>query len=193
MFGRVSSSSEGAKEVPSYVEEVGLSLKTAYNNIRQSIEKTHKANKSRHDKKVSGCNFAVGDLVWLYVPAVKPGRTKKFSCLWRGPYTVIDKTGPVDYKIQLLGSMKTIVVHRNRLKTCYGRPQWKSVTGTNKSEQGSQPSNKNNTTERSGRSYAQAAAGAPLVPSPGGYTSTDDIMTSTRLQQNRRPPDRYRP
>ena len=61
MFGRVSSFSEGAKEIPSYVEEVGLSLKTPYNNIHQSIEKTHKANKSRHDKKV--CNFAVGDLV----------------------------------------------------------------------------------------------------------------------------------
>ena len=37
MFGRVSSS-EGAKEVPSYVEQVGLLLETAYNSIRQSIE-----------------------------------------------------------------------------------------------------------------------------------------------------------
>ena len=135
----------------------------------------------------------MGDLVWLYVLAVKPGRAKKFSGLWRDSYTVIDKTGPVDYKIQLLGSMKTIVVHQNRLNTCYGRPQWKSVNGTNKSEQGSQPSNKNTTTGTSGRSYAQVAAGAPLVPLPGGYTSTDDIMTSTRPQRNRCHPDHYRP
>ena len=58
MFGRVSSSSEGAKEVPSYVEEI--EVETAYNNIRQSIEKTHKANKCRHDKKVSGVT-----LLWV--------------------------------------------------------------------------------------------------------------------------------
>ena len=60
MFGRVSSSSEGANEVPTYVEEVGLLLKTAYNNIRQSIEKTHKANKSRHDKRSLGVT-----LLWV--------------------------------------------------------------------------------------------------------------------------------
>ena len=42
MFGIVASSSEGANKVPSYVEEVTLSFKTAYNNIRHSIEKPTK-------------------------------------------------------------------------------------------------------------------------------------------------------
>ena len=63
MLGRTSLSSEGGREVPEYVEQVGLSLRTAYNKIRQNIEEAHKANKSRHDRKSSGCNFAVGDLV----------------------------------------------------------------------------------------------------------------------------------
>jgi len=98
------------------VEQVGLSLKVAYSKIRQNIEEAYKANKLRYDKKESGNNFSVGDLVWLYVPAVKPGRTKKFSCLWQGPYTVIDKTGVVNYRIQLLGSTKNLVVHRKRLR-----------------------------------------------------------------------------
>lgn len=39
----------------------------------------------------------------VYVPAVKSGRTKKFSCLWQAPYTTIDKTSAVNYRIQLLG------------------------------------------------------------------------------------------
>ena len=112
-----------------------------------------------------------------YVPAVKAGRTKKFLCL--GPYTVINKTGPVNYKIQLLGSMKTIMVHRNRLKTYYaGHNGNQLLHGTNKSERGSQPSNKNTMAEMRERSYAQLAAGAPIVSPPGGYTSTDDIITS---------------
>ena len=197
MLGRMSSSSEGGKEVSEYVEQVTLSLKAAYNKIRQSIEETHKANKARYDKKVSGRNFVVGDLVWLYVPAIKSGRTKKFSCLWRGPYTVIDKTSVVNYKVQLLGSMKTVVVHRNRLKTCFGRPQWKSTTGTNKkaltNEQTSAPIPSSTEVGTSRRSYAEVTAGAPSASLPGGYTSTDDIRTNSRPQRNRRPPDRYRP
>ena len=43
------------------------------------------------------------------------------------------------------------------------------------------------------RSYAQVTAGAPSDSLPGGYTSTDDIRTSSRPQRNRRPQDRYRP
>lgn len=58
--------------------------------------------------------------MWLFVPAVKSGRAKKLASLWRGPYTVIDKTSLVNYRVQLIGTTKTLVVHRNRLKLCYG-------------------------------------------------------------------------
>ena len=196
MLGRTSLSSEGGREVPEYVEQVGLSLRTAYNKIRQNIEEAHKANKSRHDRKSSGCNFAVGDLVWLYVPAIKTGRTKKFSCLWRGPYTIIDKTSAVNYRIQLLGSTKTVVVHQNRLKTCFGRPQWKSATRTNRNEPWSEqtlPCTKKTTAVETERSYAEVTAATPINAPPAGYTSTDDIRGSSRPQRIRRPPDRYRP
>jgi len=127
----------------------------------------------RYDKKESGHSFSVGDLVWLYIPAVKLGRTKKFSCLWWCPYTVIDKTGVVNYRIQLLGSTKTLVVHRNRLKTCFGRPQWKSATGTKKNElHGEQTipqATKIAAVETSKRSYAEVAAVTPTNSPPAGY------------------------
>ena len=64
----------------------------------------------------------MGEQVWLYNPAVKQGVSKKLSCLWRGPYTVIDRVGDVNYRIQLIGSTQTLLVHRNRLKLCYGTP-----------------------------------------------------------------------
>ena len=61
---------------------------------------------------------------YISVPAVKPGRTKKFTSQWRGPYTVIDKLSDTNYRIQLVGSSaKSLVVHHNRMKLCYGIPQ----------------------------------------------------------------------
>ena len=124
MLGRFSSP-DGEKEVAEYVKEVALSFKDAYDKVRHNIEEAHKANKRRHDNKESGDKFSIGDLVWLYVPAIKQGRTKKLSSLWKGPYTVIDKTSNVNYKIQLVGTSKTVIVHRNRLKLCYGKPPCK--------------------------------------------------------------------
>ena len=117
--------SDREKDAAEYVKEVTSSLKSAHDKVQYNIEETHKANKRRYDDKESGSRFSVGDLVWLYVPAIKQGITKKFSSLWQGPYTVIDKTSDVNYKIQLVGTNKTFIVHRNRLKLCYGSPPLK--------------------------------------------------------------------
>ena len=60
------------------------------------------------------------DRVWLYTPAIKTGQSKKLSASWRGPYTIVDKCGLLDYKLQLIGGTKSLIVHHNRLKPCYG-------------------------------------------------------------------------
>ena len=62
-------------------------------------------------------------MVWLYTPVVRKGNTKKFSSFWKGPYTIVDKVGPVNYKIQLVGGTQSLVVHRNRIKLCYNVEQ----------------------------------------------------------------------
>ncbi|CAC5405557.1 unnamed protein product [Mytilus coruscus] len=41
--------------------------------------------------------------------------------LWKGPYVVADKVGPVDYKVKVRGKEK--VYHVNMLKTWYERPE----------------------------------------------------------------------
>ena len=85
MLGRVSSSGEGGeKQVPEFVEEINRSLKEVYDDVRQRLNEAHQKNKRRFDEKVAGGNLTVGDRVWLHVPAVKQGRTKKLSSLWRG-------------------------------------------------------------------------------------------------------------
>ena len=75
-------------------------------------------------QKQSRVEFKIGDRMWLYVPALQPEKTKKMSSLWHGPYTVSDKTGAVNFIIQLIGSTTTSIwiVHLNRLKPCFGEP-----------------------------------------------------------------------
>ena len=123
MLGRaLPPAEEEEKEIPEFVEEVSRSLKEAYDDVQQKLDEAHKKNKAMYDKGVKGSDLTIGDRVWLYIPAVKQGRTKKLSSLWRGTYTIIDRVGDLDYCIQLIGSSKTLVVHRNRLKLCYGEP-----------------------------------------------------------------------
>jgi hypothetical protein len=62
-------------------------------------------------------------MVYLYIPAVKPGRTKKLASPWTGPYTITDRTGPYNVRIQLVGGRKNLIVHVNRLKPYYGVPE----------------------------------------------------------------------
>ena len=63
------------KDVPSFLAKVHNLLHTAYATVRANITSAHQNNKEHYDKRP----FSVGDLVWLHVSAVKPGRTKKFT------------------------------------------------------------------------------------------------------------------
>ena len=79
------------QEVPVYVTDTHRSLQKAYTNVRQALHDAHQRNKSRYDSNSVNVPYQVGDQVWLYVPSVKSGNTKKLASLWRGPYTVIDR------------------------------------------------------------------------------------------------------
>ena len=110
--------------LPQFVKDLHSSLKGVYCQVRKGIQESHQRNKTRYDQHISYTHFSIGDQVWLYVPAVKTGTTKKLASLWRGPYTVTDKLSAVNYRIQLLGVPgKTLVVHHNRLKHCFGTPK----------------------------------------------------------------------
>ena len=122
--------------------------------------------------------------------------------LWRGPYTIIDKAGPVTYKIQLIGSQKTLVVHRNRLKLCYGEPQGKASkkqptpAPRNRESETACPLNKTSppATSTSELTYAEVVANQQDTRSVGGYTTSSDEQPSIgteRPQRNRHPPVRY--
>ena len=127
MLGRFGTGERGDGTIPQYIKEVKTTLKMAYDVIRENLDVAQKKRKERRDKHCDEVNFKVGDRVWLFNPAVKVGETRKLSSQWRGPYTVIDRVSPVNYKIQLIGTTKTQTVHHNRMKMCHGDPEkWNS-------------------------------------------------------------------
>ena len=72
------------------VQKVHKRLVASYTTVRKRLAAAHQK-KTAYNTKNQGDSFAVGDRVWLFVLALKKGRTKKLASLWRGPYTVVDK------------------------------------------------------------------------------------------------------
>ena len=93
-----------------------------FTEVRERLKAAHAKQKQLADKGACGLKFHVGDRVWLFVPTVKHGQTKKFVSLWRGPYTILDKVSAVNYRIQLIGGQQQKTVHTNRLKLCSSTP-----------------------------------------------------------------------
>eukprot|EP00731_Ephydatia_muelleri_P009248 Em0004g1586a len=133
---------EEQKELPSYVQRLQQSLRAAFSSVRKHLDVAHQRQKQEADKLSTGeGQLQVGDRVWLYVPAVKTGTTRKLASLWRGPYTVVDKLSSVNYKIQIIGGAKCQIVHRNRLKLCYSNPDLPAIQAHTNSEASSSKPN----------------------------------------------------
>ena len=144
---------------------------------QQQLRVQHLRNKRLHDKHPTAEQFYVGDREWLYSPVVPQGYTKKFTSFWKGPYTIVDKTGDVNYKIQLIGGTQTFVVHRNRLKLCYTPP--------------SLPIAATSLTETTPVESQYTLPTYNPVSGIGGYTTLDPIHPEHRPVRSRRPLARY--
>eukprot|EP00731_Ephydatia_muelleri_P033524 Em0031g32a len=112
---------EQQKEVPEYVHQLREGLLAAYSLVRERCNTEHKRQKAIYDRKAHGGPFNKGDHVWLFLPAVPPGRCKKFHHRypWKGPFIVMDKLGNTTYKIKPIhNGGRWQFVHFDRLKPC---------------------------------------------------------------------------
>jgi len=66
-------------------------------------------------------------LVYLYNPAMKPGRSRKFYRPWAGPFKVTKRISGLNYEI-IDQKGKKQVVHINRLKIADNPELWKPKT-----------------------------------------------------------------
>ena len=72
--------------------------------------------KERYDISTKTPNYEVGQQVYLH-DSVKPkGRSKKLSTHFKGPYTITERLGAVNYRLEGLSKETHPIVHVNRLK-----------------------------------------------------------------------------
>jgi ribosomal protein L21E len=74
--------------------------------------------KEKYDKKKNVQKFKVGQLVWLYIPQVQAGQSRKLYKGYSGPYILIEQTSPVNFKLAKAHNNEVLKnpVHVNRLK-----------------------------------------------------------------------------
>lgn len=97
ILGRLQSSK--VSSYPQFVQEAHRLLKASCTRAREYLRAQHLRQQQAHDNHSVAETFHVGDRVWLYTPVVSPGRTRKFSSLWKRSYTILDKSGAVNYKV----------------------------------------------------------------------------------------------
>ena len=100
-------------------------------DLRKRLREAHKATcvhmsgrmvsqKRQYDRNVRLIEYQPGDVVLLYRPVTKRGKSPKLSRHWTGPFLIQDRINQVNYRIQASPRSKAHVVHADRLKLCHG-------------------------------------------------------------------------
>ena len=166
MLGRATDNQ--AMSYPQFVQKLHQTIQSSFSQVQQHLKAAHFRQKRLYDQRTQNKEYHIGELVWLFVPAVKTGETKKLASLW--------KVSAVTHKIQLIGSCHTTVVHQNRLKLCFGEvryPRHRRQPAANNTNQGN--TRHNGLTRDLGRTSSPSEH--PIPPSLGiaGYTTSADI------------------
>ena len=84
----------------------------------KQLKKAQQRRKDCFDKGVETCQYAPGDLVFLFNPQVKTGEAAKFHGERKGPYEVLERTTEVNYRINTPSDprSRSKVIHFNNLK-----------------------------------------------------------------------------
>ena len=98
-----------------YVQDLRARLDEVHNNVRRRIQIASDRMKTRYDLRANTSGFQEGDLVWLYNPRRRRGRSPKLQQDWEGPYSVIKRINDVVYRIQKGARARMKVVHVDRL------------------------------------------------------------------------------
>jgi len=101
-------------EVPNYKEQMIRTFQEVWTKAARNIETAQKNSEKYY--KTRPLQYTVGDLVNVYSPVVKKGRTKKLTKQWLGPYRII-AVRDTTLTVQKLSNVKKIEqVHMNRCK-----------------------------------------------------------------------------
>jgi hypothetical protein len=90
---------------------------------KSQAEENQSSMKARYDDHAQEVDYQVGDTVWIYIPQLQKGLSRKLMKLWCGPYLLVQRTGPVNFRVRNLANNKVLStpIHVNRMKYAYDR------------------------------------------------------------------------
>ena len=84
--------------------------------VAENMQDTQKAQEAWYDRNACHRQLAISDQVLVLLPT----DSNKLLAQWQGPYPIIQKTGPVDYYVDMYDHRKCkCVFHINMLKKWY--------------------------------------------------------------------------
>ena len=96
-----------------YVEWMRQAMEINFERVRSELQRATRRQKKYYDQRAQNRSFSVGEWVLRWYP---PAHTDKLNNPYIGPYLVIDKLGPVTYKIQKSRVSAPITAHVDDLK-----------------------------------------------------------------------------
>lgn len=99
-----------------YVVDLQNRLEKTYDIAHGNLEKASKRYAAFYNRRAKAKQLKVGDKVLVLLPT----KANKLLLQWKGPYTVAERVGDLDYKIQTGKKLKTY--HANMLKRYNERP-----------------------------------------------------------------------
>ncbi|KAL7871516.1 hypothetical protein SRHO_G00064990 [Serrasalmus rhombeus] len=101
------------RSVTEYVREMQQRIDTVAPIVHEHMEEAQRAQQRAYNRPAQPREFQPGDHVLVLLPTT----TCKFLATWQGPYTVREKVGPVNYRLDQSGRRKSQqVYHINLLK-----------------------------------------------------------------------------
>ena len=109
-------------------------IRRRYADVREKTKKAAERQKKFYDLRLHIQSFKPGDSVWYFYPRRRMGRSPKWQKWYTGPYLVVERVGPVNYKIQRTKRSVPIVVHVDKLKLCEQKEPLARLPGTSNSK-----------------------------------------------------------
>ena len=109
---------ECENSVNDYVAEQQERFRSAYQVARNHLRASAQKRKSYYDAGVRAKELNIGDRVWYFYPRKYVKRSRKWSFVYVGPYTVTKKLSDLTYAIQKSPRDKVLIVHIDKLKKC---------------------------------------------------------------------------
>ena len=104
-----------------YVSEMLSKMQTAHATAKENIGKSINKRCEKYNQRKTRREFMLGDVVYMFSPAVQGNiLSRKLQTKWKGPYRIIEKKGPVTFKIKEKHGKKEHMIHADRLKLYKG-------------------------------------------------------------------------